>query len=72
MAEVTIRDTRRVPSLDPNRRGKFDRLVTFTTEDNAVLLVTIPDDTFTDASLHAAIKKEIEERGKLVGKKLTI
>jgi hypothetical protein len=72
MADVVIRDTRKVPALDPGRRGKMDRIVTFSTEDNAVLLVTLPEESYSDAALHAAIKKELDERGKLVGKKLTV
>jgi hypothetical protein len=69
---VKILDKRDFPSSDPKRIGKFDTVVTYQIDAFHTYLVTIPKETFNDQTLAEAIKKDIEERNKWVGKELKI
>jgi hypothetical protein len=70
--EITVVDMRKLPAGDPKRIGKYDTAVVYRTETGEQYFTTIPAEDFTEAALAAQIKKETEERGKLLGKKITI
>jgi hypothetical protein len=69
---VKILDKRDFPSSDPKRIGKFDTVVTYQIDAFHTYLITLPKETFSDSALAEAIKKDIEERNKWVGKELKI
>jgi len=70
--EVTITDVRRLPAGDPKRIGKYDKAIIYRMESGETYLTVLPEEDFTDDKLKAQINKDTEERGKIVGKKITI
>jgi hypothetical protein len=70
--EITIIGMRKLPSSNPARLNKFDRVVTYQTETGNILLLTMPDEDFSDTKLKEAIKKDIEEQTAYTGKKITL
>jgi hypothetical protein len=72
MPEVKVIDVRRVPSVNPQRIGKFDRLVTFTPGPGQTHLIILADETFSEATLKEAMRKELETTGQFVGKTITL
>lgn len=73
--QVKIVRIARVPSLTKERAGQIDRLVVYQagqTVDGRFVpsrsgFVMVPDQGFTVALAEAAIKKDLEEQGKLEG-----
>jgi hypothetical protein len=73
MADVVVSHIMRVPSRDKDRAGKFDRFVFYRpAEGGAMQMVTIPDETFTEAAVKAAIKKDLDQHSALKGKTLSV
>jgi hypothetical protein len=70
--EITILDARRLPSLDPARRGKYDHLVTYQVAPGITHTVTVPDEGFSEQSVKAAIAAAEKQAAGIVGKKFTI
>lgn len=70
--EITIVDMRKLPAGDPKRIGKYDMAVVYRVDTGEQYFTTIPAEEFTEDKLKAQVKIETEERGKLLGKKLTI
>jgi len=70
--ELTIKDVRRLPSANPKRMGKYDRLVVYEVAPGQAYVITAPDEDFTEAKLAEAIKTDLAERGEWVGKKITV
>jgi len=70
--EVEIVDIRKVPSVEPDRLGKFDYLVTYRIDPTHVYVIRIPEEKFNEEALKEAIKKDIEERTRWIGKKIAL
>jgi len=69
---VKIVDTREYPSIDPARMGKFDVIITYQTDAFHTYLVTLPKDGLSEEKIKEAIKKEMTEREKWIGKDIKI
>jgi hypothetical protein len=69
---VTITDTRRIVSPDPQRLSKQDLIVLYTDGQGRRGSVRVPAESATDATVTAAIKADLAERGKWQTKTLTI
>ena len=67
--DVTIIETKRIKAVAPERLGKWDRIVYWQIGPGQVFMTELPDEGFTDQALQAAIKRDLDERAKLVGKK---
>jgi len=61
--QAKVVDFRRVPSPDPKRLGKKDRIYVMEMDDGIKLVVRVPDEDFTDDKLREAIKAEVQDRG---------
>jgi hypothetical protein len=72
MASITIKERAEVVSLDPSRAGKYDLWITYQFDDGRTDMVIVPKETATEASIIAAVKVKEAERGKLVGKTLSL
>jgi len=70
--EVTIVDIRDVPATEPGRIGKLDTLVTYQIDPAHVYMIRIPKEEFTEELMKQAIRKDIEEKRKWLGKKLVV
>ena len=67
-----INDVRRVPSGDPDRIGKFDKMVMYETGAMDRHILTIPEEEFTEERMIRAIKEDIAERGQWAGKEYEV
>ena len=65
-------EARRVPSIDPARPGKFDRVVLYTIDGGPAHLTRLPDETFTEDRLREHLKREVAERSALRGRSFTV
>jgi len=72
MEEVEILDVREVPSAAPERMGKFDVMITYRFDPMHTYVTTMPKEDFNEEDLKTLIKKEMAERMKWIGKKLTL
>ena len=72
MAEVKILDVRQLKATDPARQGKFDRVVFAQIDGARIEVVRVPEEAFSEQAVIAAIKKRLEEGGKLTGKTFTV
>jgi len=77
--EVTVLDITRVPSADPTRIGKFDVVVVYQTPDGKTYMVSIPEEEvlteegkYDEKKIAELIRKDIERKAKLIGKKLKV
>ncbi len=61
-------DVRDLPSADPVRMGKWDKIVIYEIDPEHRYSVSIPAETFSDDTLRAAVKADMEARTKWVGK----
>lgn len=66
--EFKVVDHRDIPSSDPKRLGRHDRLVVIDLGDNNLHTVTLPLEDFNEATLTAAVRGIIGERAKWIGK----
>lgn len=69
---VKIVDVRDVPSPEPERVGKFDRVVTYSIDAFRMYVTRLPAEDFTEEKLKARIKTEIAERGTWIGREMKI
>ena len=65
-------DTRRVPSAEPERVGKYDTLVMYELDPMRRYIVRIPEEEFTEERMIRAVKEDIEERAKYTGREYEI
>ena len=72
MADIEIIEAKRIPSLVPDRRGKTDRMVFYSTGPGQTFMLVLPDEGLTEAAVREAVRKDQETRGQLVGKKFTV
>jgi len=70
--KVKILDVRVVPSVEPGRIGKIDVLITYQVDPTHIYMVRLPKEEFTDEKVREAIKKDLEEKRKWVGKELAV
>ena len=70
--EITIIDTRKVPSPHRERVGRMDAFITYQMPDMRTYMITLPAEDVTDAKLIELIRKDIQERASLTGKKLSV
>jgi hypothetical protein len=61
-----------IPSLREGRQGKLDRMFSVRLEPGVVTTVFVDAESYTDAKLDDAVRKYVEDRGRLVGKPRTI
>lgn len=71
-AEITIVDIRDVPATEPGRIGKLDVLVTYQIDPAHVYMIRIPKEEFSEEALREAIRKDIEEKRKWIGKVMKV
>lgn len=69
---VKIVDVRDVPSPEPERVGKFDRVVTYSVDAYRMYVTRLPAEDFSEEKLKARIKAEIAERGTWIGREMKI
>lgn len=55
--------TRRTPSPNPKRKGKWDRIVIYELDTGEHDSVIVPDEDFSDATVLAAVKADVQEQG---------
>ena len=55
---------RRNPAIDPKRRGKWDKIVIYELPDGERDAVVMPEETFDEAAMVAAVKADLQEKGK--------
>ena len=67
-----VNDVRRVPSGDPDRIGKFDKLVMYETGAMDRHIITMPEEEFTEDRMIRAVKEDIAERAKWAGKEYEV
>jgi hypothetical protein len=74
MAETKIKilDVREFPSTEPTRVGKFDKIVTYQIDPFRTYLITLPKETFSEEKVKEAIRKDMAEREKWIGKELSM
>ncbi|MBA7521497.1 hypothetical protein ES705_13604 [subsurface metagenome] len=65
-------DTRRVPSAEPERVGKYDMLVMYELDPMRRYIVRIPEEEFNEARMLEAVKKDMAEREQYTGKEYEI
>lgn len=70
--EVTILSINKIPVTDGPRRGQFDTAIGYMVKDGTGNLVLLPKPNPTDQEIKDAIKKDLEDRGALVGKTFTV
>jgi hypothetical protein len=70
--QVRIVDVRKLPSPDPQRYGKDDAIVLYELAPGTRYSVRLPAENLTDATITAAIRADMTERGKWQGKQLQL
>lgn len=65
-------DTRRIPSADPGRVGKFDWLVTYQVDAYRTYMVPIAEDTLSEDIIKEAVRRDLEAIQAWTGKELTL
>jgi len=70
--EVTIIDVRDIPSTEPGRIGKIDVLVTYQIDPAHIYMIRIPKEEFTEERLTEAIRKDVAEKRKWIGRKIPL
>lgn len=59
----TVLDIHTLPSPDPARMGKYDRIVAYQMGDGRRYTLRLPDESFSEAALVAAVKAAEKDRG---------
>jgi hypothetical protein len=72
MIKFKVVDVRRLPSADPRRMGKYDRLVMLELGPNLRDTVTVADEEFTEAKVKTAVEALMKERGAWVGREFEV
>ena len=67
-----VSDTRRVPSADPERIGKYDILVMYELSPMDRHIVGVPEEEFSEDRLKRAVKEDIAERSQWAGKEYEV
>lgn len=61
-----------MPSGDPTRVGMLDRYITYQLDAMRTYILKVPKETYREADLPSLIKKDLEEKERLVGKELEV
>jgi hypothetical protein len=74
MATFQVIDFRKIPSLNPGRRGQFDAMVTYMVDNNrsATRVLIIPNAAPSDAEIQTAIRTDLAHDKTYIGKTGTI
>ena len=72
MAKAKVIDYRRFPSPDPKRLGKQDVMRVVEVDGGARVVVRVPAEADTPEALKAAVKAELEDRGKNLNQEFEI
>ena len=67
-----IVDVRRVPSVEPDRIGKYDQLVMYELDAMRRYTVRIPDEGFTEERMVQAVREDILRRFRFTGREYEI
>lgn len=70
--EVKIIHSAKMPVTSGPRVGQLDSVISYQTADGSGGIVVIPKQNPTDQEIKDAIKKDLDERGALIGKTFTI
>ena len=70
--KVKILDIRTVPSVDPERLGKLDTLVTYQVDNFRVYVLRIPKEEVSEEDLKKYIREDLEKKKRFVGRELTV
>jgi hypothetical protein len=68
MPEIRILDQHRVPSLDPQRKGKDDLVVTYSVNNARGYMVRVPAENATPQTIEAAVRADVALHSTVVGK----
>lgn len=66
--EFKVLDVRSLPSPDPQRMGKWDKIVVYELSPEHRYSVIMPAETFSDDTLRTAVKADMQERAQWLGK----
>lgn len=66
--KFTVSDVRRVPSGEPDRLGKFDKLVMYELDPIHRYILRVPEEEFSEERMIRAVKEDIAERAQYTGK----
>lgn len=66
--EFKVIDVRDLPSADPARMGKWDKIIVYEIDPEHRYSVAVPAETFSEDTLRAAVKADMQGRTKWVGK----
>ncbi len=69
---VKIIDARVLPSLDPARRGKADRWVSYSTDGGRTGLVVVPEESATEDTVRRAIEADVRKAEAMIGRTFTL
>ena len=70
--KIKVNDVRSVPSGEPDRIGKFDKLVMYETGPMDRHILRIPEEEFSEERMIEEIKKDIAERAQWAGKEYEV
>ena len=71
-ATVKLIDTRRLPSPDADRLGKFDVLIIYETAAGQRGFVRVPVEDLTDEAIAVAVKADLAERAAWAGREISL
>jgi len=69
---VKIVERKKLPSVDPQRLGRYDLIFVVELTPGDVIFVRVSEEDFTEEKLLAAIRDQVKERGEWAGKELTL
>ena len=61
-----------MPSGTPERVGKLDRYITYQLDAMRTFILVIPKEEYREADLPSLIKKDLEEKERMIGKELEL
>jgi len=67
-----IVDVRKLPSPDPQRLGKEDAIVVYALDPTHHYTVRIPAEELSEETIRQAVRRDIEERSKWLGKTISL
>ena len=70
MAKFKITDIRKIPSGQSARVGRMDYIVTYQLDPLHTYMITIAKDVITEEDIKQAVKDDLANMGRFVGKEL--
>ena len=70
--EIKVIDVRDLPSADVARMGKWDKIVVYEIDAEHRYSVAVPAESFSEDTLRAAVKADMETRTKWLNKKFQV